>query len=118
SFLMDHGRVGPPGLFGGHDGAPNEVSVEQDGRTYVSPHWSKDEDIRVTSGALITVRTPGGGGYGSPLERDPALVRRDVVRGYFTAADAERDYGVVLRGAPVTVDVAATARLRAGRAGR
>jgi len=118
SFLMDHGRVGPPGLFGGHDGAPNEVSVEQDGRTYVSPHWSKDEDIRVTAGALITVRTPGGGGYGSPLERDPALVRRDVVRGYFTAADAERDYGVVLRGAPVTVDVAATARLRAGRAGR
>ncbi|HXD98517.1 MAG TPA: hydantoinase B/oxoprolinase family protein, partial [Candidatus Acidoferrum sp.] len=118
SFLMDHGRVGPPGLFGGHDGAPNEVVVEQDGRTYVSPHWSKDEDIRVTAGALITVRTPGGGGYGNPLERDPALVRRDVVRGYLTAEDAERDYGVVLRGAPVGVDVEATARRRAARAGR
>jgi N-methylhydantoinase B len=84
----------------------------------VSPHWSKDEDIRVTAGALITVRTPGGGGYGNPLERDPALVRRDVARGYFSAEDAERDYGVVLGGAPVGIDVEATARLRATRARR
>jgi len=89
--------------------------VEQDGRTYVSPHWSKDEDIRVTAGALITVRTPGGGGYGNPLERDPALVGRDVARGYFSAEAAARDYGVVLRGAPVEVDVEATTRLRATR---
>jgi N-methylhydantoinase B len=117
SFLMDHGRVGPPGLFGGHHGAPNEVIVEQEGRSYVSPHWSKDEDIRVTAGALITVRTPGGAGYGNPLDRDPALVQRDVARGYFTAEEAARDYGVVLRGDPQTVDVAATDLSRWQRAG-
>jgi len=114
---MDHGRVGPPGLFGGHHGAPNEVIVEQEGRSYVSPHWSKDEDIRVTTGALITVRTPGGAGYGNPLDRDPALVQRDVARGYFTAEEAARDYGVVLRGDPQTVDVAATELSRRQRAG-
>jgi N-methylhydantoinase B len=112
---MDHGRVGPPGLFRGKDGAPNEVVVEQDGRTYTSPHWSKDEDLAVKAGDLVTVRTPGGGGYGDPLERDPALVRRDVVRGYVTVEDAERDYGVVLRGTPPTVDATATAALRASR---
>jgi N-methylhydantoinase B len=115
---MDHGRVGPPGLFGGHDGAPNEVIVEQGGRTYTSPHWWKGEDIRVTSGDLVIVRTPGGGGYGDPLERDPARVRRDVARGYFTAEDAERDYGVVLHGAPLAVDATATARARAARRAR
>jgi N-methylhydantoinase B len=104
--------VGPPGLFGGRDGAVNEVIVEQGGRTYTSPHWSKDEDIRVTAGDLLIVRTPGGGGYGDPFERDPALVRRDVARGYFTAEDAERDYGVVLRGTPLAVDANATARAR------
>src|SRR6185503_10789267 len=82
---------------GGFGGATNEVILEQDGRTYTSPHWSKDEDIAVKTGDLITVRTPGGGGYGDPLERDPALVRRDVARGYFTAEDAERDYGVALK---------------------
>ena len=31
SFLMDHGRFGPPGLFGGQDGAPNEVIVSRQG---------------------------------------------------------------------------------------
>ncbi len=115
SFLMDHGRFGPPGLFGGQDGGKNEVSIERQGGTYVSPHWSKDEDIRVVAGDLVTVRTPGGGGYGDPLERDPELVRRDVARGYYTAEDAERDYGVVLRGDPPALDRAATEDLRRRR---
>ena len=101
SFLMDHGRFGPPGLFGGQDGACNEVVVERQGVTYRSPHWSKDEDIRVGAGDSVHVRTPGGGGYGDPLTRDPELVRRDVARGYLTAEDAERDYGVVVTGDPL-----------------
>jgi N-methylhydantoinase B len=115
SFLMDHGRFGPPGLFGGKDGAKNEVLLHRQGGAYVSPHWSKDEDIRVVGGDLVTVRTPGGGGYGNPLTRSPALVLRDVVRGYITLEDAERDYGAVVRGDPPTLDAAATDRLRASR---
>lgn len=117
SFLMDHGRFGPPGLFGGKDGAPNEVIVSRQGGDYVSPHWSKDEDIRVVGGDTITVRTPGGGGYGDPWQRDPDLVRRDVARGYLTAAAAEQDYGVVLTGDPPAVDRAATQARRRRRAG-
>ena len=58
------------------------------------------------------VRTPGGGGYGDPLSRDPEMVRRDVARGYFTVEDAARDYGVVLAGEPLAVDFAATERFR------
>jgi N-methylhydantoinase B len=115
SFLMDHGRFGPPGLFGGKDGAKNEVLLHRQGGAYVSPHWSKDEDIRVVGGDLVTVRTPGGGGYGNPLARSPALVLRDVIRGYITPEDAERDYGAVVRGDPPTLDAAATDRLRASR---
>src|SRR5207244_1480152 len=78
SFLMDHGRFGPPGLFGGKDGATNEVVVERQGAVYRSPHWSKDEDIRVAGGDSVHVRTPGGGGYGDPLTRDSEPARRDV----------------------------------------
>ena len=115
SFLMDHGRFGPPGLFGGKDGARNEVVVERQGAVYRSPHWSKDEDIRVTASDTVHVRTPGGGGYGDPLTRDPELVRRDVARGYFTVEDAARDYGVVLAGEPPVVDAEATERLRQTR---
>ena len=113
SFLMDHGRFGPPGMLGGRDGAPNEVTVSRQGGDYVSPHLSKDEDIRVVAGDAITVRTPGGGGYGDPWQRDPALVARDVARGYLTADDASADYGVVLTAAdPPAVDRRATDELR------
>lgn len=38
----------------------------------------------------------GGGGYGDPIERDPAAVARDVANGYVTAAAAEAVYGVVV----------------------
>ena len=119
SFLMDHGRFGPPGMLGGRNGAPNEVTVSRQGGDYVSPHLSKDEDIRVVAGDAITVRTPGGGGYGHPWQRDPALVARDVARGYITADDATADYGVVLTAAdPPLVDRRATDELRRrGRSG-
>jgi len=86
--------------------------VERGGATYRSPHWSKDEDIRVVGGDSVHVRTPGGGGYGDPLTRGPELVQRDVIRGYITVEDAARDYGVVLTGEPLTIDHAATARVR------
>src|SRR5262249_57473994 len=82
------------------------------GGDYVSPHLSKDEDIRVIGGDAITVRTPGGGGYGDPWQRDPALVARDVARGYITTGDASADYGVVLTTAdPPAIDRRATDEL-------
>src|SRR5437867_9280064 len=112
SFLMDHGRFGPPGLFGGKDGATNEVVVERQGAVYRSPHWSKDEDIRMSTGDAVHVRTPGGGGYGDQFRREREPLRRRVARGYFTAEDAARDYGVVVSGDPPAVDPPATSRLR------
>jgi N-methylhydantoinase B len=40
---------------------------------------------------------PGGGGYGDPFERDVEKVRWDVIEGYVTADQAERNYGVTIR---------------------
>ena len=57
--------------------------------------------------------TGGGGGWGDPTERDPERVREDVLDGYVTKEAAERDYGVVLTGATLAIDAAATERLRA-----
>ena len=85
--------------------------VTGEGGDYVSPHLSKDEDIRVEAGVTVTVRTPGGG-YGDPWQRDPALGARDVARGYFSADDARCDYGVVVSGDPPVVDRGATEELR------
>ena len=112
SFVMDHGRFGPQGALGGADGGVNVVEVQRDGETYHPPHRSKDQDILIEAGDTITVRTPGGGGYGDPLERDPALVARDVGRGYYTVEAAAKLFDVVLDPETLAVDEAATAERR------
>ena len=40
------------------------------------------KDIFFIPATWIPVRTPGGGGYGPPADRDPELVIRDRRRGY------------------------------------
>jgi N-methylhydantoinase B len=37
---------------------------------------------------------PGGAGYGPAADRDPALIKRDLARGYISAKAAMRDYGL------------------------
>ena len=58
----------------------------------------------------------GGGGFGDPLEREPARVLEDVLDGKVTPGHAERAYGIVitLGGAGPTLDRAATTARRAG----
>jgi N-methylhydantoinase B len=114
SFVMDHGRFGPLGALGGRDGGVNRVLVRTAGKDYVPPHLSKDQDIPVMPGDRITVSTPGGGGFGSPFERLPESVARDVVRSYFTREQAAERFGVVLRDG-LGVDRIRTAALRSGR---
>lgn len=90
SFVMDHGRVGPQGALGGQDGAVNRVEMLRDGVKMVPEHLSKAQDILLSPGDRVRVRTPGGGGYGDPARRDPALVAEDVRLGRYGAAEAAR----------------------------
>jgi N-methylhydantoinase B len=98
SFVMDHGRFGPQGALGGQDGAPNRVEVIRDGVTMVPEHLSKAQDIALKPGDRVRVRTPGGGGYGPPTARDPALVAEDVRLGRYTPEDAIRLWPAVRAG--------------------
>ena len=110
---MDHGRFGPLGALGGRDGGVNKVVVTRGGETYIPPHLSKDQDILIRAGDKVRVSTPGGGGFGDPLTRDPTLVLRDVRRGYYTAEQVAEMFAVVI--AEDTVDTTATEALRARR---
>jgi N-methylhydantoinase B len=96
SFVMDHGRFGPPGVLGGKDGATNSVRVYQSGREMVPEHLSKAQDIPLKPGDRVRVGTPGGGGYGDPRERDPLSVAEDVRLGRYTLQQAKTLFGVVL----------------------
>lgn len=68
----------------------------------------------IPAGDRLIVEMPGGGGYGDPFARDPALVARDVRFGLIEPAQAEGEYGVVLT-TKGEVNAAATNRRRASR---
>ena len=112
SFVMDHGRFGPQGALGGQDGAVNEVTVWRNGEAYTPVHLSKEQDIPLAPGDRVHVRTPGGGGYGNPFARPPALVLEDVRLGRYSAEEAQQLFGVAVRGTPLAVDTEETGRLR------
>ena len=114
SFVMDHGRFGPQGALGGSDGRTNSVTVWRDGEAMTPEHLSKAQDIALKPGDRVRVGTPGGGGYGDPLTRDPQAVVEDVRLGRYTSAEALDLFGVVLK-ADCQSDTTATERARASR---
>lgn len=112
SMVMDHGRVGPNGAFGGSTGGMNQVEIERGGQIYRPPHRSKDQGIELHAGDRVRVSTPGGGGYGDPFTRPTEKVVRDVERGYYTVEQARERFGVVIEPGTLSVNAAETGRLR------
>ncbi len=105
----------PWGIFGGHDGINASTVVRfPDGRVESWP--SKFTGKTLPAGAAIEITVPNSGGYGDPLERDPELVRSDVLDGFTTVELAERDYGVVIDPETLSLNADATSRLREERA--
>jgi N-methylhydantoinase B len=45
------------------------------------------------AGDVVRLVLPGGGGYGDPRRRDPALVERDLASEYVTPETARREHG-------------------------
>lgn len=112
------GAVHPPrGARGGGDGALSVAYKRgRDGTETPMPHGS----VVLEPGDLIVHVPNGGGGYGDPLRRATEAVLADVRARFVTVEGARRDYGVaVIRTAngELSVDAAATARLREARAG-
>ncbi len=101
----------PWGMAGGQPGAR--------ARVVLNPGTAQERDLgkldifHPQPGDEVAIYTPGGGGYGDPLLRDPEAVREDVAFGYVGTTAAMETYGVVL--ADGTVDLAATEALRATR---
>lgn len=116
SFVMDHGRTGPLGALGGQEGEPNSVVVWRDGTSHIPEHLSKEQDIPLRAGDRVEVGTPGGGGYGDPLQRPAETVLHEVRQGYYTAEQARDRFGVALTADGASIDAEATGKLRQGGA--
>ena len=110
NFEQTRRTVCPPwGLWGGGDGEPSAYLLrlpgENDFKMMVGAH------IPVPLHASAIVRTGGGGGWGDPRERDPELVRADVMEELVSREAAREKYGVVLRD-DLTIDEEATKKQR------
>jgi N-methylhydantoinase B/oxoprolinase/acetone carboxylase alpha subunit len=101
SALFDRMKIAPPGLFGGGGGGTSALLVKRKGesefRTFheafgvQSP--TKFTNVVLREGDELRYRTPGGGGFGDPRDREPERVREDVLEGWVSRDAAARDYG-------------------------
>jgi N-methylhydantoinase B len=115
--LGDREFFPPFGVAGGGFGAAHGLLLDE-GTPQERNLTLKAVGVELTPGAAVTIKAGGGGGYGDPLDRDPALVLDDVVEGFVTPGHAAEAYGVVVTGDAPTgwqVDPAATQQLRAER---
>lgn len=110
TVLSDRDRWGPPGLAGGQAGQVAEYILDPEG---ASEKLGSKVTIALEADTVFSYRTCGGGGYGSPLQRDPAAVAADVREGKVSAERAREIYGVVIEDG--MVNAAATAALRKER---
>jgi N-methylhydantoinase B len=123
-------EVPPAGVFGGYPGSgshyehvlgadvANQLAQGRIPRSlaelagHVEEPEAKSFSLAMSEGDVLRLRVGGGGGFGDPLERDPAAVLKDVAERTLTRAAAAAGYGVVIdeRG---DLDLVATDRRRA-----
>jgi N-methylhydantoinase B len=99
----------PYGLYGGGPGKPSMNYMNPDGEDRALP---SKLTMTIRRGDIFRHEVAGAGGWGDPLERDPAMVLRDVRNELVSLAAARAEYGVVLVEKPLSVDARATRALR------
>ncbi|MDQ2622742.1 MAG: hydantoinase B/oxoprolinase family protein [Actinomycetota bacterium] len=113
-YAADFAERPPQGVLGGMPGRGAEAAkLAADGtETPLPPMGGAD----LAPGEFIRGIEAGGGGYGSPLERDPQAVVDDLLEGWVSSGQAEKTYGVITAGSAddgtLVPDAAATEKLR------
>lgn len=111
TVTTDRVKYTPPwGLFGGKAGKSSITVVYRNDGT--EEKWRKISNLPLNENEVVSFQTGGGGGYGSPLARDPEMVLRDVINGYVSIGSAKEDYGVVIDEKSMKIAFDATEKLR------
>ena len=105
----DRRRFRPYGLYGGQPGKPSENFLNPETQNRSLP---SKVTMTIRRGDVFRHEVAGAGGWGDPLERDPAAVLKDVRNEMVSRGKASEDYGVVIEPDAWRVDAAATRRLR------
>jgi N-methylhydantoinase B len=96
SYSCDRARSIAWGIEGGLPSLPHGVWLNpgSEGERFLGAVFS---NVPIKEGDMFTRPSAGGGGYGDPLQREPASVCEDVADGYVSITRALKDYGVVIR---------------------
>jgi N-methylhydantoinase B len=94
SHLSQKSKIPPQGMAGGNPG--------KSGAWFINPGTPQERTLEFAvadlepakKGDIVTQHTNGGGGYGSPKDRDPKAIIHDVKEGLVTVEGAYRDYGL------------------------
>ena len=110
---IDRAHCLPWGLMGGLEATGNQVLLRRDGEWEKERVNAKVLTAQLKRGDAYALRSGGGGGFGSPLERPPMRVADDVRQGYVSLSAARDYYGVVLDPETLAIDAEATEAMRA-----
>jgi N-methylhydantoinase B len=94
SILSDRAKSDPWGLFGGKAGRRAHYVMDPD--TEDERTVSSKSTTKLQVDGVASIQTPGGGGYGDPLERPPGRVLADVRDEKVSVEAARQEYGVVV----------------------
>jgi N-methylhydantoinase B len=109
---IERAHCRPWGLDCGRDGKGNAVALRFGTKWKTEFPNAKVLVAQIKAGDAFRLRSGGGGGYGSPLERPVEDVCADVRQGYVSVHEAAEFYGVVIDGETLEVNERATALLR------
>jgi len=109
TYRSDRHTSRPWGLAGGHPGRNSQVFITR-GEEVISPPPKFTRPMR--QGEVLHSIMQSGGGWGSPLDRDPTLVLEDVLDEKIDRDRARTTYGVVIPDDAEEVNIEMTQTLR------
>jgi N-methylhydantoinase B len=87
AFLSERIKFPARGMRGGKPGRPGLMQLNN---KWIHPKTN----VRVQPGDVLTLNTPGGGGFWDPRERDRELVKKDLLNGLVSGEKLREEYGI------------------------
>jgi N-methylhydantoinase B len=110
TLMSDRQKNQPWGLFNGEGGRTSSCTLITEDGDHIS--LSSKVTMKVSKGSTIRLATAGGGGYGSPYDRNPQMVLEDVILENIDLQQARLQYGIAINSDNLSINIEETNQLR------
>ena len=88
--MAERNKIQPWGLAGGLGGATGEYILIKSDETEI--RLPSKCTVSIAGGDTLIIRTPGGGGYGSPKDRATEMIKEDILNDLISIKAARETY--------------------------